>query len=120
MFYLKIDPLTGIAVAGVFTKEDNVVESDYEDFRPIVGTAGVGWLWNSTTEIWSPPPVENISIDEIRTIRDDRLLESDWRVSVSDYPNSDVTEWITYRNLLRDYPATYTPTENPVWPTPPE
>jgi len=119
MFYLQIDPSTDIAIAGVFTKEDNVIASDYVDFRPIVGTAGVGWLWNSITETWSTPPIVTISIEEIRIIRDIKLLESDWRVSVSDYPNSDIDAWIAYRNLLRDYPATYTPVENPIWPEAP-
>jgi len=47
------------------------------------------------------------------------LLESDWVVAVSDYPNSDKDEWIAYRQLLRDYPATYTPVEQPIWPAHP-
>ena len=67
------------------------------------------------------PLVIDLSIDiaEIRIIRDKLLLASDWRVSVSDYPNSDVAEWVAYRNLLRDYPASYTPVEVPVWPEDP-
>lgn len=60
-----------------------------------------------------------VPIDEIRSIRDGLLSNSDWRVSVSDYPNSDTAAWVAYRDLLRDFPSTYTPTDNPVWPTPP-
>ena len=32
---------------------------------------------------------------------------------------SDVAEWVAYRILLRDYPATYTPVEIPIWPEAP-
>ena len=67
------------------------------------------------------PLVIDLSIDitAIRIIRDSLLLASDWRVSVSDYPNSDSAAWVTYRTLLRDYPSTYTPVEVPVWPEAP-
>lgn len=29
-------------------------------------------------------------------------------------------EWVTYRQLLRDFPSTVTDPFNPIWPTPPE
>lgn len=60
-----------------------------------------------------------VSLDDIRSTRDGLLSSSDWRVSVSDYPNSDIAAWVTYRDLLRDFPSTYIPTDNPVWPQPP-
>jgi len=60
-----------------------------------------------------------ISIDEVRIERDKLLLESDWRMSIADYPHSDRDAWIIYRQELRDFPSNYTPTENPEWPTPP-
>jgi hypothetical protein len=119
MNYLQIDPLTGIAIGGIFTKEDNVVESDYVDFRPITGSEGIGWIWNESSGTWSPPSVAVVTLAGVRLIRDSKLLESDWRVSVSDYPSADKDAWVTYRDLLRNFPATYVPTESPEWPIQP-
>ena len=52
----------------------------------------------------------------LRVLRNDKLAESDWMA------NSDVTmtdAWKTYRQALRDLPATTKDPANPTWPTEP-
>ena len=50
--------------------------------------------------------LEEIAKVDLRTLRDDLLSQSDWRV-MPDSPLSDdkKAEWITYRQELRDVPA---------------
>jgi hypothetical protein len=57
----------------------------------------------------------------LREQRDKKLAASDWTVTVSDRPMSDEkrSEWVTYRQLLRDLPSTVTDPTNVAWPTPP-
>ena len=43
----------------------------------------------------------------MRKVRDSMLKESDW-TQVADAP-VDKTAWATYRQTLRDFPATWTP-----------
>ena len=61
----------------------------------------------------------------LRQQRNQLLAQSDWRATV-DYPSSDQTEWLTYRQALRDLPANASPTldengmlTNVTWPTEP-
>ena len=56
-------------------------------------------------------------MDDIRNHRNSLLTETDWM------GNPDVTmsdEWKTYRQALRDIPASNTIYENVTWPTKPE
>jgi hypothetical protein len=53
----------------------------------------------------------------IRASRDIKLMDSDWMA------NSDVTmsdAWKTYRQALRDLPASKSNPDDITWPTPPE
>jgi len=53
--------------------------------------------------------------DEMREERNKLLKESDFRV-LPDYPGVNKEEWVTYRQSLRDFPATWvegTPFPNP-------
>tara|TARA_R110002096_G_scaffold86026_1_gene198360 strand:- start:584 stop:982 length:399 start_codon:yes stop_codon:yes gene_type:complete len=82
------------------------------------------YVWQGdNTLLHSPLPIVEpdkvVYLPEIRELRDSKLLESDWRVSVSDYPYSDTDAWLAYRDLLRDYPLTYVPVEFPEWPVSP-
>lgn len=56
----------------------------------------------------------------MRTVRDALLASCDWTQS-SDSPLSDTdkTAWATYRQALRDFPATWTPGETADFPNPP-
>ena len=61
----------------------------------------------------------------LRKERDRRIAQTDWRATV-DYPGTDQTAWLTYRQALRDLPSTASPTldaegnlTNVTWPTKP-
>ena len=56
-------------------------------------------------------------MEMIRKHRDNLLTETDWRAT-SDLTMSDA--WKTYRQELRDVPASNTVYENVTWPTKPE
>ena len=57
-------------------------------------------------------------IGALRHYRDTLLRESDW-TQFTDSPLSDAkkNEWKTYRQSLRDLPATESDPQNPTWPT---
>lgn len=44
----------------------------------------------------------------LRLERDARIAKTDWRATV-DYPGTDKEAWLTYRQALRDLPATAEP-----------
>jgi hypothetical protein len=48
-------------------------------------------------------------LERMRLHRDRLLVESDWAMA-SDAP-TDKTEWATYRQALRDFPAAWEPNE---------
>ena len=60
--------------------------------------------------------VKKSNLKVIREGRDKLLQETDW-MGNSDVAMSD--DWKTYRQALRDLPATTTDPANPVYPTPP-
>jgi hypothetical protein len=58
----------------------------------------------------------------LREQRDKKLAACDWTVAVSDRPMTEekLTEWLTYRQQLRDLPVNTTEPSNPTWPVPPQ
>ena len=46
-------------------------------------------------------------VERMRNARNQLLVESDWAM-IADTP-TDKTAWATYRQQLRDFPATWTP-----------
>lgn len=54
---------------------------------------------------------------QMRWHRDAFLAESDWAMA-SDAP-TDKEAWATYRQALRDFPSTWTPSETVEFPDPP-
>ena len=59
-------------------------------------------------------------IGALRHYRDTLLRESDWtQFTDSPLTDSKKTEWKTYRQSLRDLPATESDPQNPTWPTKP-
>ena len=61
-------------------------------------------------------PVEPTAEETFRAERDSRLAQTDW-MGLSDTTMSD--EWKTYRQALRDLPASTSDYANPTWPTEP-
>jgi hypothetical protein len=57
-------------------------------------------------------------LERMRIHRDRLLAASDWAV-LPDAP-TDKEAWSAYRQALRDFPATWTPSEVADFPTPPE
>lgn len=55
---------------------------------------------------------------DLRVQRTAKLSASDW-TQLADAPAQTKAAWVTYRQQLRDLPATVTDPANPVWPTPP-
>ena len=59
---------------------------------------------------------------QLRIERDSRLKSCDWIWSVGDLPSNILStreDWASYRQALRDLPATVTDPTNVTWPTPP-
>jgi len=90
----------------------------------------LGWSCNMTYESieWldtaTPKPTkEELDVlllemmkDEMRQERNKLLKDSDFKV-LPDYPAVNKEEWMTYRQSLRDFPATWT--EGIAFPNPP-
>lgn len=71
---------------------------------------------NDEFDVVSPLPEEWLVL-RMRIARDRLLSASDYRM-VSDAP-WDREAWATYRQALRDFPATWTPSETAEFPDPP-
>ena len=63
----------------------------------------------------------DLDLNHVRGQRDGQLRGSDW-TQIGDAALGDHTaeDWQTYRQELRDLPATYSRVSEVVWPTPPE
>ena len=58
--------------------------------------------------------------ERVRMERDILLFQSDWtQMTASPLSNSKKAEWATYRQQLRDFPATWTPADTADFPDPP-
>ena len=55
---------------------------------------------------------------QMRYHRDRLLAESDW-TQTADNPTGNAEAWATYRQQLRDFPATWEPSETANFPDPP-
>lgn len=60
----------------------------------------------------------NDLVPVMKHFRNKLLAESDWSMT-SDAP-TDKEAWATYRQTLRDFPATWVPAETAEFPDPPE
>jgi Phage tail assembly chaperone protein len=67
--------------------------------------------------ILDPTDNPDILAARLRIIRDRLLAASDW-TQLTDAP-VDRAAWSTYRQQLRDFPATWTPGSTVTFPTPP-
>ena len=63
--------------------------------------------------------IENeIPMRHLRKVRDQLLSATDWTQN-PDVPESTRAKWVSYRQALRDLPATTLDVTNPTWPTKP-
>ena len=99
-----VDGLTFCWVGGVGKLEVDQNALDVEAFK------------NAIAALDADAEVKKSNLRIIREGRDKLLQETDW-MGNSDVAMSD--DWKTYRQALRDLPATTTDPANPVYPTPP-
>tara|TARA_B100001245_G_scaffold236215_1_gene226274 strand:- start:1849 stop:2247 length:399 start_codon:yes stop_codon:yes gene_type:complete len=72
-----------------------------------------GSTWNGT--VFGAPPVRALyTVEQVRKLRDQKLSASDWTQG-ADAPITDEVKakWVTYRQDLRDLPASYPDCLNP-------
>jgi len=120
MDYLQIDPVTQVAVGGVYTKHDWIDPSEYVDYRAVSEGAQIGWTWDSETSSWTSSAVELITVEELRVERDKLLASSDFtQLQDSPLTDSEVLAWANYRLALRNITEGYTPLEEIIWPSHP-
>ena len=66
--------------------------------------------------------VDGQPLKELRQERDDLLVKTD-KYALPDWPHASLakqTEWLEYRQALRDLPSTTEDPANPIWPTRPD
>ena len=63
--------------------------------------------WNGTQWVFDGYTKE-VVMNHLRFERNRILAQTDWRATV-DYPKNDQTEWLTYRQTLRDLPQNSSP-----------
>lgn len=71
---------------------------------------------------WDDALILKIGLDTLRKERDDILAKTD-KYALPDWPHASLakqTEWIEYRQALRDLPTVTEDPANPVWPTRPD
>ena len=75
---------------------------------------------NLDTELATNGNLNSYRASQMRMFRDSLLAQSDWTQN-ADSPLSDSkkTEWATYRQALRDFPASWTPADTADFPDQP-
>ena len=71
---------------------------------------------------WDDVIVLKIGLNTLRKERDDLLVKTD-KYTIPDWPHESLakqTEWIEYRQALRDLPTATEDPANPVWPVRPD
>jgi hypothetical protein len=89
------------APSSAFVLIPNPIEGDYQ--------------YDDTVGLWA---LRLVNIDEVRRDRDERLLQSDWSQNRDIVLEND-SDWVAYRQALRDITTDYIPVSNPRWPTKP-
>jgi len=131
MIYLKYDLATGHALGlRKQSSKDSPPVSDEIGFLPIDEelyppdwTVDLGTLSLIPRET-DPEAANEQNMAELRVLRDAKLAVCDWRV-VADSPLSEAqrSEWVAYRQALRDLPSTIQgpllSLEDVVWPSEP-
>ena len=78
------------------------------------------FVWDGNLKMWRARPTTAGVWVIVRAERDKRLSDCDWIVTKSAETGVAMpTAWQTYRQALRDVPATNTDPTNITWPTPP-
>jgi hypothetical protein len=124
MKYLHYDKLSG-KILGFYTKEIHVIipepniEITENEWHYCLEHQWQARIFNKQIVLVKPELNEKDALIGLRRIRDRLLEESDW-IMLEDSPFSKEKkkEWKTYRQALRDLPATCV-INSIEWPTPP-
>lgn len=131
MIYLKYSTFDGVAV-GLHKQPDSFEVPSLEGFGflpiqeeldPQEWAVDLGTLSLIPREV-DPEAANEQNMFLLRVMRDRKLTDCDWRV-VADSPLSEAqrSEWVTYRQALRDLPSTIQgpllSLEDVVWPSEP-
>ena len=112
--------------------DDDLTDAGYTGPYPKPSlTEGQNCTWNSGTKAWTVVDKDiDVAWEELRDTRNILLGQSDWtQLADADLTEEKLAEWNTYRQALRDYPASSTQTNDdgdPLtsglgeFPTPPE
>lgn len=98
----------------------NAAIADFSPFQAIVDGHAVAIAQAEADRI-AAQEAAGSTWDYVRSVRNGKLSASDWTV-LPDAPLSEIqkSEWLSYRQALRDIPQTYTIPADVVWPDPPE
>lgn len=104
---------------------DNCVKVTEEEFQALLAAKGKGKnlvVKNGKVVAEDVPAPDIDPWDKVRTRRNKLLKESDWIVSVPDYPLTEEKkqEWLNYRKDLRDITNRFDTPEDVVWPKKPD
>ena len=104
-------------------------EIEYNDGKPNATISEIGIYSQAETTLnneikrlddLSPVHTTSYQWEVLRNQRTDKLLFCDWtQGNDSPLSNSKKTEWATYRQALRDFPANTSDPKNPTWPSEP-
>lgn len=98
----------------------NDYTKNYEESAPILSGSIYVQNWNETNATDEEIELRKIKKwVEIREVRNQLLLESDWTILVDSPVSSSIDDWKTYRQSLRDITSQSNPFEI-VWPNKPQ
>lgn len=110
-------------VANIIVADQEFAESIQQDWLAVIDlenfpTAKIGDSWDGSQFTPEPPNYE-LQWKIVRTMRDQKLQESDW-TQLPDVPltSEQRAEWVTYRQALRDVTNQSDPFSI-IWPTAP-
>ena len=130
-----IKTLIGIGITEFKFEEGIVDETTYlEKCQEVVGvTTTNDAIFGKSTKDWATfkakydEIMSTFPMDQLRIVRNEKLAETDWSQS-PDVPSTTKDKWLTYRQALRDLPASANPTldedgfldhSSVTWPTEP-
>jgi hypothetical protein len=95
-----------------------VSEEEYSEIRHAMTQGKLCKVVEGMVTLEERPLVE-ISWDEIRATRDEKLTASDW-TQLKDVPEDLSNQYASYRQELRDLPQIFTDPNEVVWPVAPD
>jgi len=122
---LEVD-VNGLAIGGFYDDIEGV-DTPSNWIEAEQAGLGIGWIWDGI--IWSAPAAALVDINILRESRDELLKQCDHVISrhseqttlgiTTSITTSKYSEWLLYRQELRDITAGYIPVVDPEYPAEP-